>query len=165
MSTIEAWIFSYLLNSLWQVPLLFAAGWLAARALRPLGPAAEHRLWVSVLLLQVAPPRCLDTPAEYSGELSASLGAFFAFLTNAPGPTHSRVSVLMGSGLDSARSISYRPCSPLSRSPTPPRPPISPPDFSGDAATSAPSAASPHLSPSPAKPPSIGRNASALRHR
>jgi hypothetical protein len=37
MSAFESWILSYLLNSLWQVPLLFGAGWLAARALRPVG--------------------------------------------------------------------------------------------------------------------------------
>ena len=34
MRSLEFWILAYLLNSLWQVPLLFAAGWLAARALR-----------------------------------------------------------------------------------------------------------------------------------
>ncbi len=32
MRSLEFWILAYLLNSLWQVPLLFAAGWLAARA-------------------------------------------------------------------------------------------------------------------------------------
>ena len=52
MRNFESWILAYLLNSLWQVPLLFAAGWLAARALRPVGAAAEHRVWVVVLLLQ-----------------------------------------------------------------------------------------------------------------
>ena len=31
------WVLSYLLNSLWQIPLLFAAGWIAARALRSVG--------------------------------------------------------------------------------------------------------------------------------
>ena len=52
MRSLEFWILAYLLNSLWQVPLLFAAGWLAARALRSIGAAAEHRVWVLVLLLQ-----------------------------------------------------------------------------------------------------------------
>lgn len=52
MSNVGSWLLSYLLNSLWQVPLLFAAGWLIARALRPTGAATEHRVWVSVLLLQ-----------------------------------------------------------------------------------------------------------------
>ena len=52
MRSLEFWILAYLLNSLWQVPLLFAAGWLAARALRSAGAAVEHRVWVIALLLQ-----------------------------------------------------------------------------------------------------------------
>jgi hypothetical protein len=56
MMTFESWVLSYLANSLWQVPLLFAAGWVAARLSRRLGPAAEHRVWVSVVLLQALVP-------------------------------------------------------------------------------------------------------------
>jgi beta-lactamase regulating signal transducer with metallopeptidase domain len=52
MRNFEFWILAYLLNSLWQVPLLFAAGWLAARVLRSIGAEAEHRVWVVTLLLQ-----------------------------------------------------------------------------------------------------------------
>ncbi len=52
MMRIESWLLSYLLNALWQAPLVFATGWLAARALRRLGAAAEHRLWVGVLALE-----------------------------------------------------------------------------------------------------------------
>lgn len=52
MRGFESWALSYLLNSFWQVPLLFAAGWVAARALRGAGAAAEHRVWVGVLLLE-----------------------------------------------------------------------------------------------------------------
>ncbi|MGA9462829.1 MAG: M56 family metallopeptidase [Terracidiphilus sp.] len=52
MRSFESWMLSYLLNSLWQVPLLFAAGWAAARIARIAGNAAEHRVWVGVLLLQ-----------------------------------------------------------------------------------------------------------------
>jgi len=62
MSIFETWLLSYLLNSLWQVPLLFAAGYLAARALRPTGPAAEHGVWVSTLLLQVLLPAFSTLP-------------------------------------------------------------------------------------------------------
>jgi beta-lactamase regulating signal transducer with metallopeptidase domain len=52
MTNLSSWVLSCLANSLWQVPLLFAAGWIAARLSRSLGPAAEHRVWVGVLLLQ-----------------------------------------------------------------------------------------------------------------
>ena len=58
----KSWVLSYLLNSLWQIPLLFAAGWVAARALRRVGSAAEHRVWVSVLLLQTLLPACSTLP-------------------------------------------------------------------------------------------------------
>jgi TonB family protein len=47
---------AYILNSLWQTPLLFAAAWIAARAVRAAGPAAEHRVWVGALLLESALP-------------------------------------------------------------------------------------------------------------
>ncbi len=70
MRGFESWILAYLLNSLWQVPLLFAAGWLAARALRPIGPAAEHRVWVTVLLLQSLLPACSIFPSEWLHRLS-----------------------------------------------------------------------------------------------
>jgi TonB family protein len=56
MTTVESWVLSYLANSLWQVPLLFAAGWIAARVCRSMGPAAEHRVWVTVLVLQSLVP-------------------------------------------------------------------------------------------------------------
>ncbi|WP_419804662.1 M56 family metallopeptidase [Terriglobus sp.] len=48
----------YLLNSLWQTPLLLGVAWLAARALRRLGPAMEHRVWVGALLAQIILPAC-----------------------------------------------------------------------------------------------------------
>jgi bla regulator protein blaR1 len=64
MTTLESILLSYLVNALWQIPLLFASGWLAARALRSLGPSAEHRVWVSVLLLQVLLPAASTIPWE-----------------------------------------------------------------------------------------------------
>ena len=96
--TTQSWILSYLLNSLWQVPLLFAAGWLAARALKPLGPAAEHRIWVSVLFLQALLPAASTLPREFLIRLYAPLSAFWAFLTNTRRAADSQVSVSMGSG-------------------------------------------------------------------
>ena len=56
MSGMETVLLAYLANSLWQAPLLAAAGWLAVRLLKRLGPAAEHRAWVAVLLAQSAFP-------------------------------------------------------------------------------------------------------------
>jgi TonB family protein len=56
MKTLEFWVLAYLVNSLWQVPLLFAAGWLAARAVRPLGATVQHRVWVMTLVLESVLP-------------------------------------------------------------------------------------------------------------
>jgi hypothetical protein len=91
MTTLESVILSYLVNALWQVPVLFAAGWLAARAIRPLGPGAEHRVWVSVLLLQVMLPAASAIPLE-------AVRGLLDFLS---GPTNNEVphvSVVMGPG-------------------------------------------------------------------
>jgi TonB family protein len=46
----ESFVLAFVLNSLWQVPLVVAAAWLAARLLRPAGPALEHRVWVGALI-------------------------------------------------------------------------------------------------------------------
>jgi TonB family protein len=91
MRSLEFWILAYLLNSLWQVPLLFAAGWLAARALRSLGAAAEHRVWVIALMLQSLLPACSIFPSEWLRTLS-----FWGRQASRAGEAH--VSVLMGAG-------------------------------------------------------------------
>jgi beta-lactamase regulating signal transducer with metallopeptidase domain len=91
-SGFESWILSYLLNSLWQIPLLFAAGWVAARVLRRLGAAAEHRVWVSVLLTQIFLPACYNLPWEW-------LRRFFAWGGDAQRSGEAHVSVVMGAGI------------------------------------------------------------------
>ena len=91
-SSIESWILSYLVNSLWQVPLLFAAGWIAARALRPVGAGAEHRVWVSVLGLQAILPACPALPWN-------RMRALFVWAGGGPSADRARVSVTMGTGI------------------------------------------------------------------
>jgi TonB family protein len=56
MSGFESLLPDYVLNSLWQAPLVFAAAWLAARVMRATGSAAEHRVWVGALLLESVLP-------------------------------------------------------------------------------------------------------------
>ena len=58
----ESWLINYLINAVWQVPLVFAAAWFAALATRRAGPAFEHRLWVSAGLLEVLLPACSAEP-------------------------------------------------------------------------------------------------------
>jgi TonB family protein len=57
-SPVLSWLLSYLFNALWQIPLIFAAAWIAARLLRRADPQIGHRVWVGALLLQVALPAC-----------------------------------------------------------------------------------------------------------
>jgi len=57
-ASVEPWILNYLLNSLWQVPLVFLAAWSAARLARPVGPQMEHRVWVGALMLEAVLPFC-----------------------------------------------------------------------------------------------------------
>jgi TonB family protein len=54
----ESWMLAYLLNSIWQVPLVFVAAWIAARFSRLSGPRLEHRVWVGALLLEALLPAC-----------------------------------------------------------------------------------------------------------
>jgi TonB family protein len=56
MRAFELWVCEYLLNSLWQVPLLFGAAWVAARMVRNAGARVEHRIWVVALVLEAAVP-------------------------------------------------------------------------------------------------------------
>ncbi|MGC2297389.1 MAG: TonB family protein [Acidobacteriaceae bacterium] len=90
MRNVEPWLLSFLLNSLWQIPLLFVAGWIGARALRRLGPAAEHRVWVSVLLMAGLLPVASALPWDW-------LRAQITFpAAHHPGDAH--VTVIMGAG-------------------------------------------------------------------
>jgi TonB family protein len=89
MKSFEFWILAYFLNSLWQVPLLFAAAWLAARVLRPLGAAIEHRVWVIALLLQSFLPALSIFPWDWLRMLSWG---------NVSRSGEAHVSVTMGKG-------------------------------------------------------------------
>jgi TonB family protein len=91
MRNFEFWILAYLLNSLWQVPLLFAAGWLAARALRSVSAEAEHRVWVVTLLLQ----SLLPAGSMFSFDWLRTL-AFLGWNANRAG--EAQVSIVMGGG-------------------------------------------------------------------
>jgi TonB family protein len=91
MRDVELWILTYLLNSLWQLPLLFAAGWLAARALRSAGAEAEHRAWVTTLTLQCLLPAASIFPIDW-------LRAFSLLSWNASHTSQAYVSVTMGGG-------------------------------------------------------------------
>jgi TonB family protein len=93
-STAESWTLTFLLNSLWQVPLVFAATSAAARLARPAGPRLEHRVWVGALLLQSALPFC-QVPLDQLGRQAWSLALSFVHVPAAHGETR----VILGAGV------------------------------------------------------------------
>ncbi|MGA7887141.1 MAG: M56 family metallopeptidase [Acidobacteriaceae bacterium] len=92
MIAFEPRLLAYLANSLWQIPLLLLAGWIAARLVRHAGPAAEHRIWMATLFLQLTVPLL----ATFSWQpLWARLTALFA--SQSTGSAH--VSIFFGPGM------------------------------------------------------------------
>lgn len=89
----ETAILNYLLNSLWQVPLVFCAAYAAARLARQAGPGPEHRVWVGALLLEVALPACHFQLAEVGQQ---TWGLFLWFLHG--NATGGRTRVILGAG-------------------------------------------------------------------
>jgi len=63
MTHLELITLNYLLNALWQVPIIFLVATIAARLTRSAGPQIEHRIWVIALILEAALPACDFTPA------------------------------------------------------------------------------------------------------
>src|ERR1700760_1438369 len=69
MNVFETVVVTYVLNSLWQVTLLFVAAWIASRFVLAVGSRAEHRVWVGAMLLgtllpalSILPWRTLQIP-------------------------------------------------------------------------------------------------------
>lgn len=91
-ATMQSWLLSYLLNALWQIPLLFCAGWVAARLLRSAGAAAEHRAWVAVVVLETLLPAFSLLPLDWLGVLFGSHAALHA-------AGEAEVSILIGPGM------------------------------------------------------------------
>ena len=98
MSGLENVMLSYLMNSLWQAPLVFVAAWIAAHVMRTAGPAAEHRVWVGGLLLESLLPAVSILPWQR---------VHFAWPWRAQGSAlgdaHVSVQIGAGSGLSSLR--------------------------------------------------------------
>lgn len=87
----ESWLLSYLLNSLWQMPLLAAGGWIFARLLRRVGALAEHRVWVGVLLGQAVLPAFSTMSWSWAAD-------WWASLQRVPSPAHAGITVQVAGG-------------------------------------------------------------------
>jgi TonB family protein len=81
----------YLANAVWQVPLVFAAAWAAARLGRRAGAAGEHRVWAMALILEALLPAArLD--------LRAAWDWMIALFAGRPGGHQGAVGVVVGAG-------------------------------------------------------------------
>ena len=92
MRTFEFWLLNYAVNALWQVPIVFAAAWIAARASRRAGPAFQHALWTSALVAEVILPACTARP----GEAWQTLLRWFASFRQSSVVQATHVTVTMG---------------------------------------------------------------------
>ena len=103
MRELAGFVLTYVGNSVWQVPLVFVAGWVAARMVRRLGIVQEHRVWCGALLLAVVLPAAAVDVRALTAEAMAALIARFAEGVVATG----RVTVTMaGSYADGAVHLS-----------------------------------------------------------
>src|ERR1035438_7063988 len=92
-SAFETWVLTYLLNSLWQVPLVSLAALADARLARSAGPRMEHRVWVGALLLEAVLPLCNLRPSEV---LQRAWGLALEFMHGSAGDGQTRV--ILGAG-------------------------------------------------------------------
>ena len=67
MRTIEGMLLGYLLNSLWQAPLLYLATLAAIRLVRPVGVQAEHWAAMTGLLAAAVVPACRMPGSGFTG--------------------------------------------------------------------------------------------------
>jgi TonB family protein len=94
MSSVQSWVLDYLLNAAWQVPLLFATAWVLARLLRSAGPAVEHRIWASALVLETFLPAC-SLPSD---QLTTAMTALHSWLLGTKSSAGAQVTVSVGAG-------------------------------------------------------------------
>ena len=98
MSVLESWMLGYLLNSLWQVPVIFGAGWIAARIARQSGPGMEHRVWVIAMMLEVFLPACRFRLVDL-------IHTVLGMLLGGSGAGHGEVRVAIGAGVSSGAEM------------------------------------------------------------
>jgi beta-lactamase regulating signal transducer with metallopeptidase domain len=72
----------YIINALWQVPLLAGGAWLLLRVAKP-GPQAQHRIWLATLVLCVMLPlRGVDHANPITSQLPETVLATQVYATH-----------------------------------------------------------------------------------
>ena len=104
---LRTWVTDFLLNSIWQVPMVFAAAWLAARLVRSSGPQVEHRVWTIALVLQTVLPMC-SIDRNGLAVLWQWLSAFLAWSSEVPAHSET-VRVLIGPATANSNGVLHLP--------------------------------------------------------
>jgi TonB family protein len=97
MTHLELTLLNYLLNALWQVPIIFLVAALAARLAKSAGPQTEHRIWVAALLLEATLPACAFAPALR--------GLFLSLLQRDSGRITTQTTILNATAVDSTSHL------------------------------------------------------------
>jgi TonB family protein len=106
-SSMLSWLLSYLFNALWQIPLIFAAAWIASRMLRRSHPRIGHRVWVGALLLQVALPACSLHISTLITWLASWVSSWISWTQGSA--VNGQVRVLLGAGEAGGSSLHLSP--------------------------------------------------------
>ena len=114
MRILETWLLTYAVNALWQVPTVFAAAWIAARASRRAGPAFQHTLWTTALVAEVLLPGCSARPGQAIQTVLNWLASFRhgsvaqqAHVTITMGPAHAAAGLALPTTLLAAATLLY----------------------------------------------------------
>jgi TonB family protein len=86
MNALELWLVSYLANTLWMVPLVFAAAWAAARIAQKTGPYPVHRIWVVAIVTETL------LPAMQLHIFNSEILRLFGLSKTSP-PVHGRMAI------------------------------------------------------------------------
>ena len=95
MNTLATLLLTYLLNALWQVPLVYTAARILAYITRPCTPATRHRLWVGALAAEIVLPALNFSAADALRTLAQRLTSLLRHAGPAPEP---RILVHIGPG-------------------------------------------------------------------
>jgi TonB family protein len=108
-SSVLSWLLSYLFNALWQIPLIFAAAWIAARMLRRADPHIGHRIWVGALFLQIALPACSLHISSPWASMWVALRSLTFFWKQPSVIRGAETSILFGPGVAGGNSLHLPP--------------------------------------------------------
>ena len=76
MNEAGRFIVQYLVNSIWQAPLLLLAAWVVSRILRELGCVAQHRAWAAALVVAAIAPMGVFNRSKVGVHLLIAGGPF-----------------------------------------------------------------------------------------